>query len=386
MKNKNTFLTLSLTVLVLFFGIKGIILASSYLIPLTFAVMLTLISIPLARKLEGFGLSRTLASLCCLLLGVLAYLSFFFLISVQGQNIAEKWPEMKEQMKPKFEETISQLEEKTGLDLQSQLPDFMNDQKKSEVKDEESEGQTESSGQSEIPSKLAPVAMNIFGFFSSSMITFVYFFFLLSFRRKVKTSILLFFEEEKRSEVKKVLDESIDLVLNFLGGRFLLILFLAIIYTIGLTIAGVENAVLISLMAALFSLVPYLGVLTGFTLAITFTLLGGGDSTAVIIVAVTYGLAQFIESNILEPYVVGDKVNLNPMITILVVVAGGMIWGVAGMVLSIPIAGLMKIIFDAIEPLRPLGYLLGGEDTKDTKEPGPVEQWGKKMWEKITGK
>lgn len=394
MNSKNLLVTFSLTVLVLFFGIKGIILAAGYLIPLTFAVMLTLISIPLAQRLEGFGFSRTLASLSCMLLAVLVYLTFFFLISVQGHNIAVKWPEMREKIEPKLAEVFGQIEDKTGFDLQSQIPGFAanskksgdEDQEKSEEVEQESEGKNEFEGQSDIPGKLAPLAMNIFSFFNSSLITFVYMFFLLSFRKKVKDSILLFFEIERRSAVKKILDESKVLVLNFLGGRSLLIIFLAVIYTIGLSIAGVENAILISLMAAFFSIIPFLGAIAGLTLTIVFTLLGGGDTTSFIIVIVTYGVAQFIETNILQPYVVGDKVNLNPMMTIPVIVAGGMIWGIAGMVLSIPIAGLLKIIFDAVEPLKPIGYLLGGEDIKESKEPGPVERWGKKMWGNLTGK
>lgn len=386
MKDKNAFIVFSLIVLVLFFGIKGIILAASYLIPLTFAVLLTLITIPLARKFEQFGLSRGLASFSCLLLAILVYLSFFFLISVQGHNIAEKWPEMKEQIQPKFEKALSQIEEKTGLDLQSQLPGSQEIPEDSEQENQDTKETEESGGQSEIPGQLVPFAMNIFSFFGSSVLIFVYLFFFLSFRKKVKQSILLFFEKEKRNTVEKVLDESSDLALNFLGGRLLLILFLAVIYSIGLTIAGVENAILISLMAAIFSLVPFLGVWIGFTMAITFTLIGGGNTSSLIIVAATYFIAQFVESYILEPYVVGDKVNLNPLMTILVVVAGGVIWGVAGMVLSIPIVGILKIIFDAIEPLKPLGYLLGGEDIKESKEPGRLEKWGKSMWEKVSGK
>lgn len=398
MKNRNALIIFTIIILALFFGTKGMIIGSSFFIPLMFAVLIVLISIPLARKLEKFGLSRGLTSFACLLLVILAYLSFFLLITIQGKNIAEEWPEMKKKVEPKLEEALNLIEDKTGMNLQDQLPPFLQNQEtaKEEQKDKkitdptdpsqkteettqapeqnaQSSGKEESEGPSEIPGKLAPVAMNVFGFFGSSVITFVYVFFLLSFRAKVKRSILLFFDYDKRKAVEKILNQSVELVLSFLGGRFLLVLFLAIIYAIGLTIAGVENAILISLMAALFSLVPYMGVLIGFLIAITFTLLGGGDTNSLIIVAATYGVAQFVESYILEPYVVGDKVNLNPLMTILVVVAGGMIWGVAGMFLSIPFTAILKIIFDAVQPLKPIGYLLGSEENEDSEEPGKDE-------------
>lgn len=407
MKNKNGLLIFTLIILGLFFGIKGMIGGSTFFIPLMFAVLIMLICIPLARKLEKFGLSRGLTSFACLLLVILAYLSFFLLITIQGKNIADKWPEMKKNLEPKLEETLKLIEDKTGMNLQDQLPAFLqkeessdpqgDSKKKSEPtgpspqtkettrgSDEQAQspGKVQSEVPSGIPGKLAPIAMNVFGFFGSSLMTFVYVFFLLSFRAKVKRSILLFFDYEKRKAVEKILNQAVELVLSFLGGRLLLVLFLAIIYAIGLSIAGVENAILISLMAALFSLVPYLGVLIGFIIAITFTLLGGGDTNSLIIVAATYGIAQFVESYILEPYVVGDKVNLNPLMTILVVVAWGMIWGVAGMFLSIPFTAILKIIFDAVQPLKPIGYLLGSEENEDAEEPEKDESEKPKKPEK----
>jgi predicted PurR-regulated permease PerM len=77
--------------------------------------------------------------------------------------------------------------------------------------------------------------------------------------------------------------------------------------------------------------------------------------------------------------VVGDKVNVNPLVTIVVVVIGSAVWGVAGMILSIPIAGILKIIFDASKQLEPLGYMLGEEDVSDDNEDGFLSKWGDKL-------
>jgi len=69
-----------------------------------------------------------------------------------------------------------------------------------------------------------------------------------------------------------------------------------------------------------------------------------------------------VESYILEPYIVGDRVNLNPVVTIIVVVLGGAVWGIVGMLIAIPALGVAKVVFDNIPSLRPLGYLFGSED------------------------
>ncbi|WP_111671042.1 AI-2E family transporter [Algoriphagus litoralis] len=378
-KNKSILTIFALVLFLLFSGIKGMVLGASFFIPLSFAIVLALLLIPLARKLENKGFSSGLASISCVVLAMLAYLTFFFLLAAQGQNLSEQWPEIKNEIKPKIETTLSKLEEKTGYDLERHLPGFLQEDSGEKAKEDQANQNNPSSSNFDIAGKVAPVAMNVFGFFGNSLLTFVYLFFLISFRHKVRTAVLLFFEESKRDEVEQIFNKSMGLVLSFLGGKFLLITFLAIIYSIGLSIAGVENAIIISLMAALFSLIPYLGVMTGFVLSITFTLVGGGDLNSLIIVAVTYSIAQFVESYLLEPYVVGDKVNLNPLMTVLVVVAGGMIWGVAGMVLSIPFTAIIKVICDAVKPLEPIGYLLGGEDNNKDDMPGPIKKWTEKL-------
>jgi predicted PurR-regulated permease PerM len=150
---------------------------------------------------------------------------------------------------------------------------------------------------------------------------------------------------------------------------------LAVLYTIGLYIAGVENAILISVIAAMLNLIPYVGSIAGYLLALALGIFGGGDMGSLIIISLTFAIAQFLDNNILEPFVVGDKVNLNPLATIILVVLGGSIWGVAGMILSIPVAGIFKIVFDSTRNLEPLGYMLGVEDSSDG-EPNFLNRWG----------
>ena len=388
MKNKDLHILLPLIIIALYFLIKGLVLAASFLIPLTFAILAALVFIPLARKLENIRFPTILASLVCTILAVICFLGFFLLMGVQGQNISEEWPKMKSQIKPKLEKSINTLENKTGISLQETLPGFLKSEDKKEKETSKSTDEKEQLGPIQSgTSKIAPtIAMNVFGFFGSSFLTFIYLFFLLTYRKKIKHSMLMFFSSKNKSSAESILNQSIVLALNFLGGRLLLIFFLAVIYAIGLSIAGVENAILISVIAASLSLIPYLGLVAGFVLAITLTILGGGDTTSIIIVVVTYSLAQFIESYILEPYVVGDKVNLNPLMTIMVVIMGGLIWGISGMVLSIPVAAILKIVFDSIPSLKPLGYLLGDEETKEEDEGNKFKKFGENLWDKISGK
>ena len=389
MKSKEILLSSALLILGTYFLIDGLVLSTTFLIPIVFACLLTLICIPLSRKMESLGISRGLASFLCVILSIVTFIAFFWIISAQISNISERWPEAKKALKPKLESAQEFIREKTGISTQEQMEMIYgnsSEENKSDSASEQIDGDPSEILTKDAKKKIGLIVMDFFGFLGSAMLTFIYLFFMLFYRRKIKLSILKFFDPEKRKQAQEVMAQSIQLAVNFLVGRLTLILFLAIIYSVGLMIAGVENAILISAIAALLSLVPYLGVVIGYVLAICMTIFSGAQTWSLIVVSFTYGLAQFIESYILEPYVVGDKVNLNPLVSIVVVVLGSSIWGVAGMILSIPIAGILKIIFDATDGLKPLGYALGEEDTGNSDKKGFLSIWGENIWNKFKGK
>jgi predicted PurR-regulated permease PerM len=135
-------------------------------------------------------------------------------------------------------------------------------------------------------------------------------------------------------------------------------------YSIGFSIVGVRYAVFFAILCGLLEIVPFIGNLTGSLLAIMMVLIQGGGLGMVIGVVITYAAVQFLQTYILEPLVVGAEVNLNPLFTIIILVAGELIWGIPGMILAIPLLGIVKIICDHIPALKPYGYLIGGHRKK----------------------
>src|SRR5690606_20403801 len=171
-----------------------------------------------------------------------------------------------------------------------------------------------------------------FGFMADFLLTFIYIFFLLNYRRKFKEFILRLFPDHKRDEVAKVVTQTATVAQQYLYGKFLLIIFLALLYSLGLGISGVDNFIFISILAAVLSLIPYFGNIIGFFLAMALGMASGGDSGTLIGVVVVFSLVQFVESYILEPYVVGDQVDIHPFFIIVTVILGNMVWGVMGMI------------------------------------------------------
>jgi predicted PurR-regulated permease PerM len=90
----------------------------------------------------------------------------------------------------------------------------------------------------------------------------------------------------------------------------------------------------------------------------------GGGAGMIVAVIITYAIVQFLQTYFLEPLVVGAEVNINPLFTIIILVLGELIWGIPGMILAIPLLGIVKIVCDHIEPLKPYGYLIGRDRRK----------------------
>ena len=126
------------------------------------------------------------------------------------------------------------------------------------------------------------------------------------------------------------------------------------------------------MLCGLLEIVPFVGNLTGNVLTILMAVSQGAGSGMVVGIIVTYAIVQFLQTYILEPLVVGAEVNINPLFTVVVLVIGELVWGIAGMVMAIPLLGITKIICDHIEPLKPYGYLIGQE--KKGKRKGVIEK------------
>jgi predicted PurR-regulated permease PerM len=113
--------------------------------------------------------------------------------------------------------------------------------------------------------------------------------------------------------------------------------------------------------------VPFVGNLTGVSITIIMSLAQGGNLKLVIAILITYGIVQFLQTYILEPLVVGRGISIHPVFTIMGIVGGEVLWGIPGMVLALPIMGVVKIICDHIEPLKPYGFLIGEERNRETQ-------------------
>ncbi|HZF99642.1 MAG TPA: AI-2E family transporter, partial [Chitinophagales bacterium] len=144
----------------------------------------------------------------------------------------------------------------------------------------------------------------------------------------------------------------------------MMIVSLWVMYSIGFSIAGVENAFFFAVLCGLLEIVPFVGNIAGTLLTLAMSVVQGGGTGVLIGILVTYGVVQFVQTYLLEPLVVGAEVSINPLFTIVGLVAGEMLWGIPGMIMAIPLMGIAKIVCDHVEPLKPYAYLIGNDKKK----------------------
>lgn len=143
--------------------------------------------------------------------------------------------------------------------------------------------------------------------------------------------------------ISQLAKASDDVLGAFLRGQLLVMLVLAFIYSVGLSIVGLELAVLIGLLAGVVSFVPYLGLIVGLVAASIAGVLQFHDTTHLIYIAIVFGLGQLIEGMILTPLLVGDRIGLHPVAVIFAVMAGGQLFGFLGILLALPVAAVVVV-------------------------------------------
>jgi predicted PurR-regulated permease PerM len=144
--------------------------------------------------------------------------------------------------------------------------------------------------------------------------------------------------------VSRLARESDDVLGAFLRGQLSVMLALGTIYTIGLWLAGLEQALLFGMLAGLVSFVPYLGVIVGGLGAGLAMLIQTQDLVSLLPVLAVFAVGQLLEGFVLTPWLVGDRVGLHPVTVIFAIMAGGQLFGFTGVLMALPVAAVLAVL------------------------------------------
>ncbi len=144
--------------------------------------------------------------------------------------------------------------------------------------------------------------------------------------------------------ISRLAREADSVLGGFLRGQLSVMVALGAIYSIGLWMVGIDLALLIGMMAGLVSFIPYLGAIVGVGAALIAALVQHGDLTHVLLVGLVFGVGQTLESVVLTPFLVGDRIGMHPVAVIFAVMAGGQLFGFVGVLAALPVAAVVMVI------------------------------------------
>lgn len=213
---------------------------------------------------------------------------------------------------------------------------------------------------------------NVAGFFQNFFVSLsgvfvflgllpIYIFLILFYRHLLLRFVYLWYNDAEHPKVQEAVRETEVIIKYYLVGIMIQIAYLIILLGGILFIFGIKHAILIGITFAILNLIPYLGALVGNLIGVLLTLTTSQEMWQIWAVLGTIAFVQFLDNNILMPRIVGSKVKVNALVSIVSIIIGGAMAGVSGMFLSIPVMAVLKILFDKSDKLSQWGVLLGDE-------------------------
>ncbi|HTL07500.1 MAG TPA: AI-2E family transporter [Chitinophagaceae bacterium] len=312
------------------------------LVPLSFALLIAILLNPLVCRLQGWKVPRVLAITIALLLAFLFITGVGYFLSAQISGFADQFPLMKKKVIQLIEELQRDISRRFNIDIEKQQQAI------------------EEAGE-----KIKPLIGSTAGALLSSLAAIillpVYSFLFLYYKDLLLNFVYEIFSEKNFKEVGVVLKQTKGAIQSYMYGLVLETTIVAVLNSLALLILGVKYWILLGILGAILNIIPYIGGLMSVALPIIIATVTKDGFHTQLLVIICYMVIQFVDNHFLVPYIVSSKVKINALISIVFVLLGNAAWGVSGMFLCIPFAGILKIIFDRIEELKPWGRLLGDE-------------------------
>ena len=318
---------------------------SNIIVPFIFSVFIAILVNPVVNFLVNKKFNRLLSIFLTVFLTLLIIIGLFTFISAEIANFSQNAPQFREKFDAASTELISWVSQKLNIRTK-EINLWLNDVKTDFIKTA-----THSLGQT---------VMTVSSILVLIFIIPVYIFLLLYYKPLFIEFIHRIFSLNNHKVVEEVLNNTNTIIRGYLRGLLIEIGIVTTLNSVGLLILGVDYAILLGLIGGVFNLIPYIGIFLALIMSASVAFITD-SATTVLLVVLLYIVVQFIDNNFLVSYVVASQVKINAIISILAVITGNLLWGIAGMFLSIPLVALFKVLCDHIESLKPWGYLLGDE-------------------------
>lgn len=333
---------LFIALVILYFG-------RSLFIPLSFALLISFILYPVCKWMEQKGVNFNLAIGLSLIAVAFLFATLLFLLFSQILEFSNEW----QSLEIKLEETINQL----SVFLTNQF------------------GVNEEKQLNYIKNALNNSGSQIFTFLKNTVYSFseslfylliipIFSALILFYRQLLIQALYHIFPVDKKEMIREIIVETIHEYYKFIKGMLVVYVIVGLLNSIGLALIGIPYPFLFGFTASILTFIPYVGIMVSSLLPISVAWITFNSIWYPLGVIAVFTLVQVLEAYIIFPYAVGSRLKINTLAILIMVIAGGILWGAAGMILFIPFISILKLIADRTENLKSLSLLLSDGKSK----------------------
>ncbi|MFZ2905087.1 MAG: AI-2E family transporter [Cyclobacteriaceae bacterium] len=322
--------------------------ASDIIIPILISAFLSVILLPAVNWLEK-KLSLTVSVIIVLFFTFLIFSGILWLIGDQLTQLVKDLPDLESKFTLLIDQVSNRLHSMLGLSIADQ-------------------------------SMMVRDALKVVSSYATNLLVSttntlslliqipIYIFLFLIYRDRFKAFFISLIPKNFESTWKKDIESVLQ---GYISGLLIVTVIIAALNTTGLFLLGIEHAIFFGMLSGILTIIPYVGIFIGATLPAIFALLTKDSIWYSIGVVAIFSFVQFLEGNFITPRITGSKVSINALAAIIALVIGGKILGIAGMILAVPLTGVLKVILLHTTHLKPFVILLEDSNGQEEKEPEP---------------
>ncbi len=319
------------------------------LAPLAFALLFTVMLAPVSDFFERL-VKRKIPAILLALLSVATVLGMLItLVSFQLSSIISELPNITGEITEGIEQIMNWVNQNLNLnqaDIEENIPSLLD------------------SSMNYIKKGISFSSNFIFNF----LFILILVFFLLWYKDSFHSFLLIQSKKSAREEFRQILIQINKTLQRYLYGLLGVIAILAVLNSTGLMIIGIDYAIFWGVLAAFLAVIPYIGTTLGGILPFLYAIATTDNFWQPLAVIGMYVVIQQIEGNIITPNVVGSSVSINPLIALLAILFGGVVWGISGVILAIPAIAVVKIFLEHNNKTKAIASLMSNKVHKQDEE------------------
>jgi len=327
------------------------------LIPLSAGLLISFILLPVVRFLDRKGLHQSLAIAVTIIALLSVIGTIIYLYGNQIVTIIKEFESFQKKLTNTVSDIVTFINQRFSFDNQLKVEEVIQEAKSLvNGKDYDIVGAT---------------LVKILGSLGNILLIIVFTILFLSYRKGLKRALQSFGSDKKEKKaLSHAVSEATKVGRNYVLGVVLLIVVLTTINTVGLMIIGVDYPLFFGFLPAALSIIPYLGSVIGASVVVTYAFFNYDSAFYPLSVIGLFWFSQILESNYLNPKIVGGNLRINVLFVIIFLLIGQMLWGLPGLILAVPMMAIFKIFCQHYGPLKPVALLIGSE-VHDTDIRGP---------------